>query len=83
MGVWVNQSSAPVTGLPASLPSSSAGPTPERHGGFKLVQRDVVFYRSLPRLPLLRREALFAAVGAGIHGWAPAALGGPLCVGVG
>lgn len=77
MRVWVNQSSLPVTGLPASLPSPSAGPTPERHRGFEVVQRDVVFRRSLSRLPLLWREALFAAVGAGIHGWAPAGTGGP------
>lgn len=77
MGVRVNQSSVPVIGLPASLPSPYAGPIPERHRWFELVQRDLVVCRSLPRLPLLGREALFAAVGAGIHGWAPAAVGAP------
>lgn len=79
MGVWVKQSSVLITGFPASLPSPCTGPTPEWHRGFKLIQSDVVLCRSLPRFPLLGRQALFAAVGAGIHGWAPAAVGPPVC----
>lgn len=36
--------------------------------------------RAIPELPLLRGEALFAAIRAGIHGWAPAAAGTGPCV---
>lgn len=77
MGIWVSQSPVPFTGLPASLPSPCAGPISEWHRGFKLIHWDVMFCGSLSRLPFLGREALFAAVGAGIHGWAPAAVGAP------
>lgn len=77
MGVLVKQTSVLVTGVPTSLPSPSTWTIPEWHREFKLIQSDVVFCRCLPRFPLLGRQALFAAVGAGIHGWAPAAVGAP------
>lgn len=79
MGVRVKQSSIFVTGFPASLPSRCARSNPEGNRGLELIQSHVVFCRPLPGFPLLGRQALFATIGTGIHGWAPAAVGPPVC----